>query len=251
MAVVGAGPAMEVDGVAALAGRVLPLARGQLLRVGPLRNGCRTYVAVAGGILGPTMFGSAASDELTQLGAGPLQAGQQLFAGVWAAPLGDRLASGVATELVDGEPVELRVVPGPHAELFASDALVRAAGTTFVVESESNRVGIRLRAEHDPGALHAQGAPVSALDSHGVVTGTVQLPPDGRPVILSSDHATLGGYPVLAVVVQADLGRLGQCGPGTRLRLLPVDPEAALEAASAVARTLDAAVLGRYPLAVG
>ena len=251
VAVVGAVPEVTVDGVGAPAARVLPLARGQLLRIGPVRNGCRTYVAVAGGILGPTVFGSTASDELTRLGAGPLRAGQRLFAGEWAAPLGDRLAPGAATELVDGEPVGLRVVAGPHAELFAPDALDRATRTTFVVEPDSNRVGVRLRPEHDPGTLHADGAPVGALDSHGVVTGTVQVPPDGRPVILSSDHATLGGYPVLAVVAQADLGRLGQCAPGTRVRLLQVEPGVALEAASASARALEVAVLGRYPLAVG
>ena len=61
------------------------------------------------------------------------------------------------------------------------------------------------------------------LDSQGVVTGAVQVPPDGDPVILMPDHATLGGYPVLAVVASADHGRLGQCAPGTRVRLVPVD----------------------------
>ena len=60
------------------------------------------------------------------------------------------------------------------------------------------------------------------LDSQGVVTGAVQVPPDGDPVVLLPDHATLGGYPVLAVVASVDLGLLGQCAPGTRVRLVPV-----------------------------
>ena len=92
---------------------------------------------------------------------------------------------------------------------------------------------------------------VGELDSQGVVTGAVQVPPDGDPVILMPDHATLGGYPVLAVVASADHGRLGQCAPGTRVRLVPVDLAAARQAARTARRVLERAVSGRYPLAVG
>ncbi len=91
----------------------------------------------------------------------------------------------------------------------------------------------------------------AALDSQGVVTGAVQVPPDGDPVVLMPDHATLGGYPVLAVVVAADHGLLGQCAPGTRVRLVPVDagrggrgPTPGAPGARAVRSS------GTYPLAV-
>jgi len=254
VAVVGGGPEVRVEGTAVPAGRVLPLAEGQVLAVGRLRRGCRTYVAVAGGIEGPVLFGSRASDELTGLGAGPLGAGHRLAAGPWTAPLGDHVAPGAATEVdVRAEPVELRVVPGPHAEQFAPDALARLARTVFRVQRDSNRVGIRLRAVDGPGAglLGAGTGGAGALDSHGVVTGAVQVPPGGEPVVLLPDHATLGGYPVLAVVVRSDHGRLGQCAPGTAVRLVPVDAEEAGAVARAARRALDAAVVGRYPLAAG
>jgi allophanate hydrolase subunit 2 len=97
----------------------------------------------------------------------------------------------------------------------------------------------------------AHTEPGGRLDSHGVVTGVVQVPPGGQPVVLGPDHATLGGYPVLAVVAAADHGRLGQCGPGTRVRLVPVDLEAAEAARRAQRRALDGAVVGHYPLAAG
>ena len=76
------------------------------------------------------------------------------------------------------------------------------------------------------------------------------MPPDGDPVVLLPDHATLGGYPVLAVVVSADHGLLGQCAPGTTVRFVPIDPAAAEAARRATRRELQRAVVGPYPLAV-
>jgi antagonist of KipI len=78
----------------------------------------------------------------------------------------------------------------------------------------------------------------------------VQIPPDGDPVVLMPDHATLGGYPVVAVVVAADHGLLGQCAPEARVRLVPVTPADADGARRELRRGLDGAVVGTYPLAV-
>ncbi len=249
VAVVGAAPEVRVDGAPVPAGRVLPLAGGQVLEVGRLARGCRTYVAVAGGVLGPAPFGSSASDELCGLGAGPLRAGQLVWAGPWAPPLGDHLEPGAASEVEAGGILELRVVPGPHPEWFEPGALERLAAALFCVESDSNRVGIRLRAA--VGAAPRRSEQGGELDSQGMVTGAVQLPPGGDPVILMPDHATLGGYPVLAVVASADHGLLGQCAPGTRLRLVPIAPDEADAAWRARRRVLDGAVIGRFPLTAG
>ena len=127
VAVVGAAPDVRVDGTPERHGQLLPLAPGQVLEVGRLRGGCRTYLAVAGGFLGPVWFGSTATDELTGLGAGPLAAGAVLHAGAWAPPLGDHLVAGSATVLDGTAPVVLRVLPGPHAEQFGADALAQLA----------------------------------------------------------------------------------------------------------------------------
>jgi KipI family sensor histidine kinase inhibitor len=249
VAVVGAAPEVRVDGTTAEAGRLLPLGPGQTLDIGRQHGGCRSYLSVAGGFLGPVWFGSAASDELTGLGAGPLAQGAVLYAGAWAPPLGDHIAAVGVTDVDASSVVELRVAPGPHAEQFAPDALERLVGAVFVVQSESNRVGLRLRAETG-GLTWRDGPGRGGLDSQGVVTGAVQVPPDGDPVVLMPDHATLGGYPVLAVVVSADLGRLGQCAPGTRLRLVPIAFEEADGARRSARRELARAVAGTYPLAV-
>ena len=253
-AIVGAAPELRVDGAPVPDGQLVPLAPGQALEVRGLEQGCRTYLAVAGGLLGPTAFASVSSDELCRLGAGPLEAGGHLWAGPWAPPLGDHLEAGARRELgaeIDTEsPVELRVVPGPHPEWFERDALARLAATVFAVAAESNRVGLRLRAEGAPPTLRA-GDSGHELDSQCVVTGAIQVPPDGNPVVLLPDHATLGGYPVLAVVAAADHGRLGQCGPGTPVRLVPIGAEEAGGAWRAQRRAVAGAVVGHYPLSAG
>jgi KipI family sensor histidine kinase inhibitor len=251
VAVVGAAPEVRVDGAAVPAQRLVPVAGGQLLEVGPLRRGCRTYLSVAGGFVGPEMFGSSASDELCGMGAGPLAPGRVLHAERWAPPLGDHLLPATATEVdPGGPPLELRVVAGPHPERFEPDALARLADLVFRVEKDSNRVGIRLRQEGRAVGLRRSG-PGGELDSQGVVTGAVQVPPDGDPVILMPDHATLGGYPVLAVVASADHGLLGQCGPGTRVRLVPFGHAEADVARRARRRAMETAVVGHYPLSAG
>jgi biotin-dependent carboxylase-like uncharacterized protein len=251
IAVVGADPEIRVDGTPERAGQLLPLDAGQVVEVGRQRAGCRSYLAVAGGLLGPEWFGSSGTDELTGLGAGPLAAGDVVHAGQWAPPLGDHVVAGGATdvEVSPSAVVELRVVAGPHPEQFAAAALARLAETVFVAQPESNRVGMRLRPEAGAVAWR-EGTGGRGLDSQGVVTGAVQVPPDGDPVVLMPDHATLGGYPVLAVVVAADHGRLGQCAPGTRVRLVPVAPAAADEARRLARRELEHAVVGTFPLAV-
>jgi antagonist of KipI len=83
-----------------------------------------------------------------------------------------------------------------------------------------------------------------------MVTGAVQIPPDGEPVILLTDHPTLGGYPVVAVVAAVDRGLLGQCAPGATVFLVPIDHDQALRVRREQQRQLDAAVVGHYPLAV-
>jgi KipI family sensor histidine kinase inhibitor len=250
VAVVGGSPDLRLQGQPLAAGRVVPVAAGQELVVGVVRDGFRCYVALAGGFVGPALFGSYASDQLAGLGPGPILPGTQLWGAAMEPPLGDHLRAGASRRVDQGRPVVLRVVPGPHPELFATGTFAALASMRFTVEAASNRVGLRLRRDPRTPALRAAlGAP-DELDSQGMVTGAVQVPPDGEPVILLTDHATLGGYPVVAVVATVDHGALGQCAPGTTVVLVPCDPDEADEALREHRRALGLAVSGHYPLAV-
>ena len=248
VAVVGARPELRLQGQPVPVAQVVPVAADQVLDVGLVREGLRCYLAVAGGFVGPGLLGSCATDLLSGLGPGPIAAGDHLAAGVISPPLGDHVDAGVRTALPGGEEVVLRVVPGPHPERFVPGAFDSLASRSFTVAGDSNRIGIRLQA-HVATPLLAAGT-TTELDSQGTVTGAIQVPPDGDPVVLLSDHATMGGYPVLAVVAAVDHGLLGQCAPGSTVALAPITQAEARLAWNAHRRRMAAAIAGHYPVVV-
>ena len=81
-----------------------------------------------------------------------------------------------------------------------------------------------------------------------MVTGAIQLPPDGQPIVLLCDHATVGGYPVIATVVSADFGALGQLRPGDAVRFALVDLREGARARDRRERMVGDAVVGWYPV---
>jgi KipI family sensor histidine kinase inhibitor len=253
VAVFGGVPDIRLNGQAVPHGQVLPVAPGQLLAVGPVRDGFRSFLAVAGGLAGPDVLGSMGSDELSGLGAGPISRGMQLWALPTRPPIGDHVGADAAARLrlTDSGVITLRVVPGPHAEWFAPDALASLAHGRFTVGSASNRVGLRLRGSDGAVPVLRAADASDELDSQATVTGALQVPPDGDPVLLLPDHATLGGYPVLAVVISADHGIMGQCAPGSEIAFAPVDAAEARVALQVQRRLTGSAVTGHYPLSVG
>jgi antagonist of KipI len=198
--------------------------------------GCRAVVAVPGGIDVPVVLGARA----TALGAGfgglegrPLRAGDRLTArdpglerppARWTGPVTDPAAGPV------------RVLPGPAATgPTGADLATLLAAHAWTVAPASDRIGLRLAGPPLP-------ASPAALASHGVLAGTVQLPPDGLPIILLADHQPTGGYPVVGVVASVDRPRLGQLAPGMSVAFELVDEAAARRLAAthraAVARAL-------------
>lgn len=193
---------------------------GEELRVGRPASGLRSYLAVRGGIDVPPVLGSRSWDSLARIGPPPLRAGDLL-------PIG---ADHDGEPVVDVAPVAapaggamLRVLPGPRADRFAPDALDTLFGTPYEVSSESDRVGLRLA-----GAPLAAAAPGAAeLPPEGMVTGALQVPPSGRPVLFLADHPVTGGYPVVGVVLTADLPLAAQLRPGDEVRFRPTSRPAA------------------------
>jgi allophanate hydrolase subunit 2 len=109
------------------------------------------------------------------------------------------------------EPV-LRVLPGPRRDWLTAEAWTAFTGADWVVSADSDRVGLRLTGPR----LERAGA--EELPSEGLVAGAVQVPPDGAPVLFLADHPLTGGYPVLAVVISADLPAAAQLRPGDGVR---------------------------------
>jgi biotin-dependent carboxylase-like uncharacterized protein len=204
----GAGPARRPvdEGVA------LTLAAGAVLHVGHAKAGVRRYVAVRGGLSLPATLGSRATDVLSGLGPPPVAAGTVFDVG--DAVVGPPSPAVVPASAAAGV---VRVLPGPRGDWVAGDAVTALVGAAWTVQPASNRIGLRLAG---PGLRRHPKAP-RTLASEGVLPGAVQLPPAGQPVVFLADHPTTGGYPVVAVVADADLDALGQLRPGDVVRFRP------------------------------
>lgn len=221
MSVVGASFRVIADCVVAVAGADMGgLARGEsrLLRSGETiefgaavdGSGVRTYLALAGGIDVPEVLGSRSTCLVGRFGGfdgRPLRAGDLVRSrGRWL--LTTRRWPAAPT--LPSEQRLVRVVRGPDAAVLG-DAFDRLVGTAWTVGGRGDRQGIRL---DGPALVLSTGA---TMLSRGVTWGSVQLPPDGQPIVLLADHQTVGGYPDIGVAISADRPTLGQLGPGNKV----------------------------------
>lgn len=208
LCVTGAPAPLDVDGRPEPSGAVLTLRPGQRLRLGTPASGLRSYLAVRGGLDVPPLLGSRSRDTLARLGPEPVRPGDVLPVGRLG--VGEVLVDAVPPSRYDEGPV-VHVVRGPRDDWAADPAAL--VTRTWRIGAASDRVGLRLEGE-PLGVVPGRGE----LPSEGALRGAVQLPPDGRPVVFGPDHPVTGGYPVIAVVVDADTDRLAQLRPGEELR---------------------------------
>jgi biotin-dependent carboxylase-like uncharacterized protein len=223
VAVTGAPCPVTVAGRQVAPYSVVRVPHGAALELGVPAVGLRSYLSVRGGIAVPEVLHSRSTDTLARLGPGVLAEGARLPVGPPPArhPVVDHapVAAPFAGDL------SLRVVPGPRADWFTSAALDLLLGEAFEVSSDSDRVGMRLSGPELDRARDDE------LPSEGMVCGALQVPPSGVPTLFLTDHPVTGGYPVIAVVVAADLGRAAQARPGQRLRFVAVSTRGAHHAA--------------------
>ena len=179
--------------------------------------GVRSYVAVRGGFDLPLVLGSRSTDSMSGIGPPPLVAGT----GLRVLPAPPTSVVGAAEPMVEppADATVLRYVPGPRADWFSAATLADFDRTDWAVTAQSNRIGLRL---DGPALERAHGG---ELPSEGTVSGAIQLPASGVPVLFLADHPVTGGYPVLGVVLHADLDRAAQLGTGARIRFAAVTAE--------------------------
>ncbi|ROR28991.1 biotin-dependent carboxylase-like uncharacterized protein [Curtobacterium sp. JUb34] len=192
---------------------VLMLAPGDTLRIGTATTGLRSYVAVLGGFAVEPVLGSRSWDALARLGPPPLSSGDVL-------PIGDARASWPIVDAVPqpderwpDDPVVLEATAGPRDDWFTPEWRDTLTGQDFTVGSDSDRVGVRTTA---PQPLVR--AVTVELPSEGVETGSLQVPPEGFPVLFLADHPVTGGYPVVAVLTPESVDRAAQLRPGDTVR---------------------------------
>ncbi|HAM70874.1 MAG TPA: allophanate hydrolase [Verrucomicrobiales bacterium] len=176
--------------------------------------GVWTYIAVEGGFIDDPLFGSVSASPRVKLGRtftrGSILRRSERRS--FSLPPGVAGRSVPHSEHPDYSrtPV-LRVWPGPQWEAFPPSARIAFLNQPWRVSSRCDRTGYRLEGQ-------ALGAGGGQILSEPVKVGSVQVPPDGQPIVTLNDGPTMGGYPKLALVDPGDLGRLVQCRGGQQVR---------------------------------
>ena len=238
-------PAIEWQGAIAVMVREAPLllatdegrpwlaAVGERFTFGPSPHSAVRYLAVAGGIDVPDVLGGRGTLLVARLGGfdgRALRRGDRLSVGerpaAEQATPSDSLAGSpsvsAAPPASTWEPERpIRIVPGPDEERFLSTSLTTLRTSSYRISPLGDRTGMRL-----------VGPPLERCDADSgapgpMVRGAIQVPAGGEPIVLGPDHPTTGGYPVIAVVIRADLGRLATRRPGTEVRFATVTAEEA------------------------
>ena len=230
IAITGASLSPAIDGAPAPSGHAILARGGTTLTFGECTAGCRAYLAVGGGIDVPVVLGSRATNLRAHFGGvegRALRAGDTLPVGALspdAVQLVRRLGRSDRNWITDhagfsreftgttGLSAPLRLLPGAETDRLSDDGRRALLETTFRVSTRSDRMGYRLE------GTRLEVAAAGELTSEAVTWGTVQLPPDGQPIILLADRQTTGGYPVIGHVAAVDLPVLAQRKPGDQLR---------------------------------
>jgi biotin-dependent carboxylase-like uncharacterized protein len=216
----------ETDSAGTLFGTMesIHLLRGNIVRIGTLREATMLYVAVEGGFDIAPVLGSVST--YIRGGFGGWQ-GRVL-------KMGDRLplVQNVAVQREEfrfdgldlGVPERFRVIVGPQSDYFSEYALASFFDSEYTVGAGSDRMGMRLEGRKID---HARGYNIT---SDATAPGSIQVPGNGKPIVLLADRQTTGGYPKIATVISADLPALGRLPIGAKVSFAPVTIEAAVVA---------------------
>jgi antagonist of KipI len=215
---------VRVGSKALPAGHAAHVQAGGELKFGRPRIGCRSWLAVSGGIDVPVVLGSRSTDLRAQFGGFE---GRTLRDGD-VIPLATRPDSSIPATAISSrtaphdwilpakrDPI-LRFVRGCDRGRFQPLALQRFTSEAFTVSPDSNRMGVRLEGPE------LKRVDESDLISEAVAPGTIQVPPSGKPILLLGDCQTIGGYPKIAHVITVDLGVAAQLRAGDHVRFSEV-----------------------------
>ena len=223
-ALAGADMSAMLDGVPVPVGQAMQAKAGSVLQMGQAKNGCRTYLAVAGGFDVPVLHGSKSTLLRSNLGG---------FEGRKLAP-GDEIPFAAPKKNIPNLPIRVlppqpvvgqertvRVVLGPQDDRFTKAGMDTFLSGAYKVDSKSDRMGYRLTG---PKIEHTTDANII---SDGIPFGAVQVPGSGEPMIMMSEHQGSGGYTKIANVISVDIPLVAQCPPGGTIRFKAVSVDEA------------------------
>ncbi|MDD3229463.1 MAG: biotin-dependent carboxyltransferase family protein [Oscillospiraceae bacterium] len=213
------------------------ISAGDIVEFGIAKTGCRAYLAVSGGFDVPAVMGSRATSIQNKIGGiygRRLQNGDELTIGSSSIKTEQILGRSLPRDNFEGNQfVTLRVIMGPQDNEFTKEGIQTFLESTYKVGNDSNRMGYRLS-----GPL-IQHSGDGNIISDGIVTGSVQIPTSGLPIVMLAERQTVGGYPKIATIISVDISKIGQCRPGDQVRFQAVDIDEAQRLYGAYLEDLD------------
>lgn len=194
---------------------------GDVLTFGGLISGCRSYIALAGGIGIEAVMGSKSTYVRGAIGGlhgGRLQTGDEFDLGFQNKDLGQLPLKRIPQKYLPiyANTCEVRVVLGPQDDCFTQATIRTFFESEYDVTNEADRMGYRLAG---PKIEHLQSADII---SDGIALGSIQVPGHGMPIIMMADRQTTGGYTKIGTVISSDLAILAQLKPGDKVRFKQV-----------------------------
>ena len=200
----------------------IPISKGDMLVMGAVKKGMRSYLSVAGGIMVPEVMGSKSTYLRGKVGGFK----------------GRKIETGDIVEIGDNAQTEIKIIPtallfvypgvqtirvikGTEFERFESAGWGSFLNSEYSISNQNDRMGYRLSG---PQIKHKDGADII---SSGIVNGSVQVPGHGEPIVMMADHQTVGGYTKIATVISVDLSIMGQMKAGDKIRFVEVSLEEA------------------------
>lgn len=230
IAVTGADMNPHLNGTAIPMNQSVPVKKGSVFSLNTASTGCRTYLAVAGGIDVPPVLGSRSTNLKCHMGGyqgRALQAGdvlpiqecssftpeaQESCISKYSSMSKTGISGTTLPPSVYPDRITVRVIEGPQEDYFTEKGKHTFFSSKYIVSSDSDRMGCRLEG---PSIESYHGTDII---SDGIVFGSIQVTSAGLPIILLADRQTTGGYAKIGTVCSADLPLLAQARPGNTIR---------------------------------
>lgn len=222
IALTGADMEPQINNVSVPMDTPLKINPSDTLSLGMVKEGCRTYIAFAGGIDVPFVMGSRSTNIKCRIGGfkgRALRAGDIISLGT------GRDYTGLMGRKIERRTyppdIKVRVIQGPQEDYFTEKGKKTFYSETYTISRQSDRMGYRLEGEA------VESVDGTDIVSDGIAPGSVQISSDGKPIVLLADRQTTGGYAKIATVCSFDIPKLVQGKPGDRVRFIPVTLEEA------------------------
>ena len=195
--------------------RTFELKDGDQLDIISTNKSVYGYFSITNGFAGEYIWGSCSVNTKAKIGSNDgekFRVNQKIYINK-----NESLSESNKIDYFNSKIEFIRVLKGTNFNFFSEKAKQIFFSKEFIVSKLTDRMGMRLEGQKIENIAEAN------IKSEGLIKGVIQVPPDGNPIIMLSDHGTIGGYPKIAIVISADYDRLTQLTPGSKIKFKSVE----------------------------